>query len=214
MGNRGSEAGARACKGFAKPRGFGPGLASRVVRHVERDFGRFVVWHVEVEPTVPRFSPNYKTNAAHSVIIQLVDVPPSSPAITVVANLPPAFHESSVLSPGRSICLAEITKPNKRLLLCTSDSLSRLVVDVRVPPVACSGTTARGNDSSTTRALTGWPCICVSIRVSSMHTRSDDFHAFCARFRNFLRMVLCEIIKSRHACISHGIESHTRCFLR
>lgn len=43
-----------------------------------------------------------------------------------------------------SICLAEITKPNKRLLLCTSDSLSFLVVDVRVPPVACSGTPARG----------------------------------------------------------------------
>jgi len=55
-----------------------PGLASRVVCHVERDSGRFVVWHVEAA-TVPWFSPNYKTNATHSVIIQLVHaylVPP------------------------------------------------------------------------------------------------------------------------------------------
>lgn len=29
--------------------------------------------------TVPRASPNYKTNAAHSVIIQLADVPPPGP---------------------------------------------------------------------------------------------------------------------------------------
>lgn len=35
------------------------GLAPRVVRHVERDFGRFVVWHVEAA-TVPRFRPIIK----------------------------------------------------------------------------------------------------------------------------------------------------------
>lgn len=196
MGNRGSEAGARACKGFAKPRGFGPGLASRVVRHVERDFGRFVVWHVEVEPTVPRFSPNYKTNAVHSVIIQLVDVPPSSPAITVVATIvrsslqtcPPGFSRIVRSLPKHlSICLAEITKPNKRLLLCTSDSLSFHVVHVRVPPVACSSTPARGNDSSTTRAPMG------------VHLCVDDFYVFCVGFGIFLRMVLWKIIKRRHA---------------
>lgn len=51
--------------GCRRPRGSGPGLAPRVVRHVERDSGCFVVWHVEV-PTVPRLSPNYKTNAVHS----------------------------------------------------------------------------------------------------------------------------------------------------
>lgn len=121
MGNRGSEAGARVCKGFAKPRGFGPGLASRVVRHVERDFGRFVVWHVEVEPTVPRFSPNYKTNAVHSVIIQLVDVPPSSPAITVVATIVrsslqtcPRLFTNCPFSPqaGRSVWLRLQSRTN------------------------------------------------------------------------------------------------------
>lgn len=35
------------------------GLAQRVVRHVERDSGRFVVWHVEAA-TVPRFRPIIK----------------------------------------------------------------------------------------------------------------------------------------------------------
>lgn len=36
-----------------------PGLAPRVVCHVERDSGRFVVWHVEAT-TVPRFRPIIK----------------------------------------------------------------------------------------------------------------------------------------------------------
>lgn len=127
-GNQGSEAGA--CKGFGEPRGSGPGLASRVVRHVERDSGRFVVWHVEVEPTVPRFSPNYKTNAVHSVIIQLVDVPPppSSPlSLPSSKRKPPAFH-GSVLSLSaaptcRSVWL-RLQRRTDRLSLCASDSLS------------------------------------------------------------------------------------------
>lgn len=83
--------GAQACRGFAEPRGYGPGLAPRVVRHVERDSSRFVVWHVEVEPTVPRLSPNYKTNAVHSVIIQLVDVPPPPPSSLPSSACPRSF---------------------------------------------------------------------------------------------------------------------------
>lgn len=129
-------------RGSASRGGSGPGLASRVVRHVERDSGRFVVWHVEVEPTVPRFSPNYKTNAVHSVIIQLVDVPPPpSPSLppppppplptviavvaTVVettASAPRPFTGPSSPSPPSpcvSIRLAEITKANRpTIALC------------------------------------------------------------------------------------------------
>lgn len=86
-----------------------------------------------------------------------------------------------------SICLAEITKPNKRLLLCTSDSLSFLVVDVRVPPVACRSTPAGGNHSSTTPALMG------------VHLCVDDFYVFCGGFGIFLRMVLWKIRKRRYA---------------
>ena len=154
-GNQGSEAGA--CKGVRRAEGgSGPGLASRVVRHVERDSGRFVVWHVEVEPTVLRFSPNYKTNAVHSVIIQLVDVPPPHHHHHRYHHhhhhhhhhrqrscryrrrneslCPPAFH-GSVLSPPpllptcRSVWL-RLQRRTGRLSLCASDSLSFPVVDV------------------------------------------------------------------------------------
>ena len=132
MVNQGSEAGESASRaeGGSPSRGVPVvGLASRVVRHVERDSGRFVVWHVEVEPTVPRLSPNYKTNAVHSVIIQLVDVPPPpSTAVSPSSEASPApgpFTWSFVLSPSaQSICLAEITKASKQLSLCISNSLS------------------------------------------------------------------------------------------
>lgn len=137
MVNQGSEAGENASRaeGGLPSRGVPVvGLASRVVRHVERDSGRFVVWHVEVEPTVPRLSFNYKTNAVHSVIIQLADVPPLPPppppstAISPSSEVSPApgpFTWLFVLSPSsQSICLAEITKASKQLSLCISDSLS------------------------------------------------------------------------------------------
>lgn len=75
------------------------GLAPRVVRHVERDSGRFVVWHVEARFPV---SPNYKTNAAHSVIIQLADVPTVVPPPPVHRALPPISSPVFAAFPIRS----------------------------------------------------------------------------------------------------------------
>nr|KAF7439012.1 hypothetical protein H0235_001403 [Vespula pensylvanica] len=43
-------------RGVARPRGSRSGLAQRVVRHVERDSGRFVVWHVESSNGSPAFA--------------------------------------------------------------------------------------------------------------------------------------------------------------
>lgn len=53
----------------------GPRLASGVVRHVERDSGCFVVWHVvgRAATTGSPVLPNYKTNVARLVIIQLAE---------------------------------------------------------------------------------------------------------------------------------------------
>ena len=144
--NQGSEAGEREpCRGGSPSRGVPVlGLASRVVRHVERDSGRFVVWHVEVEPTVPRLSPNYKTNAVHSVIIQLADVPP--PSVTAIS---PSSEAS--LAPGPFTC-PPVFSPRQRcrsvwlrLQSRASDYIALyqrfVIVDVEVLPVACGDTT-------------------------------------------------------------------------
>lgn len=110
-----------------------PGLAPGVVRHVERDSGRFVVWHVEAAADGSPVSPNYKTNAAHFVIIQLADVRPTPRDLSYVTFLPsPRLLIHLLLLSCFRCALRMLLLVAQKRSLCTDDFAARrdsIVVD-------------------------------------------------------------------------------------